>query len=169
VNQTKTGGIPATDGACLNTGFTLNDGSPWEYFPRVHVGATGWLALAETGVNPYRAELYSPAVGTSGVAFGDQSVGVQGSARTVTFSNPGVGPLSIRSVALTGVNASDFQQSNACGTSLTSGATCTITLSFTPGAMGARSAALTITESSDPAMTPTQFLSECDGERRRAA
>jgi hypothetical protein len=155
--RTANGGIPATDGACLNTGFTLNDGSPWRYFPRIHVGATGWLALAENGVNPYRAELYSPALSSSAVAFGDQRIAVQGSARTVTFSNPGVGPLSIRGVALTGPNASEFTQSNNCGASLASGATCTITLVFTPAAAGIRNAALTITESSDTAMAPAQF------------
>lgn len=118
----------------LNTGFTLNDGSPWEYFSRVHVGATGWLDLAENGVNPYRAEVYSPALSTSGVAFGDQSIGTQGSARMITIANPGIGPLSIRGVALTGSNASDFKQSNTCGSSLSSGGTCTIALSFAPGA-----------------------------------
>src|ERR1022692_3724110 len=32
--QSTAGSMPATDGPCLNTGFTLNDGSPWEYFPR---------------------------------------------------------------------------------------------------------------------------------------
>lgn len=59
--QSGSGGVPATDGSCLNTGFTLNDGQPWLYFPRLHVGATAWLALAENGVNPFRASLYSPA------------------------------------------------------------------------------------------------------------
>jgi hypothetical protein len=59
--QLASGAVPATDGSCLNTGFTLNDGSPWEYFPRAHVGATGWLALAETKTNPFHADLYSPA------------------------------------------------------------------------------------------------------------
>ena len=155
--QTKDGGIPATDGACLNTGFTLDDGSPWEYFPRVHVGATGWLALAENGVNPYRADLYSPKLSSLSVAFGDQNVGIQGSSRTVSFSNPGVGALNIRGITLIGANAPEFQQSNNCGTGLPSGATCTITLSFIPGAAGPRDAALAISESSDGAMTPAIF------------
>lgn len=59
--QLASGAVPATDGSCLNTGFTLNDGSPWEYFPRAHVGATAWLSLAEAGVNPFRSDLYSAA------------------------------------------------------------------------------------------------------------
>jgi hypothetical protein len=60
--QTASGVVPATDGSCLNTGFTLNDGQPWEYFPRGHVGATAWLGLAEAGMNPFRSELYAPRV-----------------------------------------------------------------------------------------------------------
>jgi hypothetical protein len=59
--QITSGAVPATDGQCLNTGFTLNNGQPWEYFPRAHVGATGWLRLAEAVVNPFRSELYAPA------------------------------------------------------------------------------------------------------------
>jgi hypothetical protein len=59
--QFASGGVPATDGPCLNTGFTLNDGQPWLYYPRVHVGATAWLSLAENGVNPFRSSLYSAA------------------------------------------------------------------------------------------------------------
>src|SRR5581483_1145659 len=47
--QTPDGGVPATDGSCLNTGFKLNDGSAWLYYPRLHIGATGWLQLAESG------------------------------------------------------------------------------------------------------------------------
>jgi len=53
--QVTSGAMPATDGQCLNTGFFLNDGQPWEYFPRTHVGATAWLSLAEMGVNPFAA------------------------------------------------------------------------------------------------------------------
>ena len=59
--QKASGGVPATDGDCLNTGFTLNDGSPWLYFPRTHVGATSWLALAEMKLNPFKGLLYSRA------------------------------------------------------------------------------------------------------------
>jgi len=56
--QDASGGVPATDGTCLNTGFLLDDNQPWEYFPRLHVGATGWLKLAESGVDPFRPDLY---------------------------------------------------------------------------------------------------------------
>jgi hypothetical protein len=33
--------------------FALPTGEPWFYFNRLHVGATAWMVLAETGVNPF--------------------------------------------------------------------------------------------------------------------
>lgn len=75
----SSGAMPATDGQCLNTGFVLNDGQPWEYFRRAHVGATAWLSLAENGVNPYRASLYEPTFFPSGSP-ATQTVGAGGSA-----------------------------------------------------------------------------------------
>lgn len=47
------GAMPASERATLTTGFDLATGGPWLYFRRVHVGATAWLALAESGENAY--------------------------------------------------------------------------------------------------------------------
>ncbi len=58
--ELTSGAVPATDGDCVNTGFDLNDGKPWLYFKRAHVGATAWLSLAENQGNPFRASLYEP-------------------------------------------------------------------------------------------------------------
>jgi hypothetical protein len=54
--------------------------------------------------------------------------------------------LSITSLAVTGTNASDFAQTNTCGNSVVAGANCTIRVTFTPAASGARTAALSITD-----------------------
>jgi hypothetical protein len=86
--QLGSGAVPATDGSCLNTGFTLNDGSPWEYFPRAHVGATAWLSLAEAGVSPFRAELYSPLPNFSISVPTSQTVHPGGSANYSFTLNP---------------------------------------------------------------------------------
>jgi hypothetical protein len=166
--QTTDGGIPATDGACLTTGFTLDDGSPWEYFPRIHVAATGWLALAENGVNPYRATLYSPEIAPSALAFWGPSRFREASSGSITLSNPGVGPLSIQSVALSGADASDFQQTNDCGSTLPGGGGCVIKVSFKPTVAETRNATLTVTESSDPAMVPAVLSVSLTGGVRRS-
>jgi len=47
------GGMRACD-KTLWTGFYMPDGhTPWMYYSRVHVGATAWLVLVESGYNPY--------------------------------------------------------------------------------------------------------------------
>jgi hypothetical protein len=50
-HRNSTGGFPATDLAELHAGPTA---SPWwTYYHRLHVGATGWVGMAECGVNPF--------------------------------------------------------------------------------------------------------------------
>jgi uncharacterized protein (TIGR03437 family) len=155
--QISDGAVPATDGDCLNTGFTLNDGSPWEYYPRAHVGATGWLSLAETGFNPYRADLYSPGLSTQSIAFGSQTVGLTGSPQLLTFMNRGTATVTLKSLTISGANVADFRQSNTCGTTLAAGQNCTISVLFSPTAQGIRTATLVLSETSDPAMAPVAY------------
>jgi hypothetical protein len=54
------GGVPAASIDGLTTGFTVatenGEAIPWIYYKRLHTGATGWLALAEKGVNPFWME-----------------------------------------------------------------------------------------------------------------
>ena len=58
----------------------------------------------------------------------------------------GNGPLTITSIAITGINSGDFAQTNNCGGSVATGANCTINVTFTPAAKGGRAAALSITD-----------------------
>jgi PKD repeat protein len=51
--QNADGSMDAASRDGLTTGINLSDGSPWLYYKRAHVGATGWLALAETWTNPF--------------------------------------------------------------------------------------------------------------------
>jgi Ca2+-binding RTX toxin-like protein len=95
----------------------------------------------------------APAVTTSptaaaGVAFGNQTTNTTAAARTVTVSNTGNGPLSISSLTLAGTNPADFAiASNTClAASVAAGGNCTVNVSFTPTATGARSASLRIAD-----------------------
>ncbi len=54
--------------------------------------------------------------------------------------------MSITSLALTGTNPSDFAQTNNCGSSVAAGATCTISVTFTPSASGSLTASLSIAD-----------------------
>jgi hypothetical protein len=80
------------------------------------------------------------------VSFGTQSVDASSAAQTVTLSNTGKATLTINSIAVTGTNASDFAQTNTCGSSVAAAANCTIAVIFTPSAVGSRTATLSITD-----------------------
>src|SRR5258708_6666994 len=78
--------------------------------------------------------------------FGDQSVGVASPTLAVTLDNSGNSGLSISSIAISGANAADFAQTNNCAGSVAAGASCSISVVFTPAAMGSRSGQIVITD-----------------------
>ena len=64
----------------------------------------------------------------------------------MTLTNSGKAVLAISGITAGGTNLGDFVQSNNCGTSLAAGASCQISVTFTPGAAGARTATLSIAD-----------------------
>lgn len=68
--------------------------------------------------------------------------------QNVVLTNVGSAAVSISSIAITGTNSADFSQTNNCGVSLATTATCTVIITFTPTLGGARSATLTINDGS---------------------
>jgi len=81
------------------------------------------------------------------LSFAPQLVGTLSAVQPATVTNTGSIPVLINPVALAGTNAADFSQNDNCGSSLSAGANCVINVSVTPGQMGPRSAAITITDS----------------------
>jgi trimeric autotransporter adhesin len=79
--------------------------------------------------------------------FGSVTVGTTSTAKTVTLTNVGTTTLTITGISLTGTNGGDFLQTHTCGSSLASGASCTINVQFKPTAKGTRSAALGVSDS----------------------
>jgi len=53
------------------------------------------------------------------------------------------------SITFTGADPGDFAETNTCGASLAARSRCTISLTFTPGATGTRTATLTVTDSAN--------------------
>ena len=86
----------------------------------------------------------SASVSPPSVSFGYQAVGATSAAQIVTLADTGSVPLSIASITITGTNASDFAQSNNCGSTLSAKASCTISVTFKPSGTGGRGAILTI-------------------------
>jgi hypothetical protein len=85
----------------------------------------------------------APAVGLSNVNldFASQATGTTSSAQTITVTNTGSATLTISAVTASG----DFAASG-CVTSLSAGATCTLSVTFTPSATGARRGTVAITD-----------------------
>ena len=81
------------------------------------------------------------------IAFGNQNVGATSASQSVTLTNNGNTALSITSIGVTGTNSGDFAQTNTCGSSVAASANCSITVTFTPSATGARGASIAIADS----------------------
>lgn len=79
--------------------------------------------------------------------FGNETVGITSTPQNVGLSNMGNINLTITSIEITGVNSSDFTQKNNCPASLPPNENCTISVTFTPQAVGARNAAVSVSDS----------------------
>jgi len=80
------------------------------------------------------------------LTFGALLVGNESSPQEETLTDTGGSELAINSVVITGSDANDFGQAGACGSGLGVGASCTLNVTFTPKALGQRSASITITD-----------------------
>jgi hypothetical protein len=118
---------------------------------------SGALSLSDNAsgspqsVTPSGPEAAEPGVSLTpaGLVFLSQNVGATITAQSITLTNTGTATLTITSIVVTGTNASDFGQTNSCGSSVAAGATCTIGVTFTPSASGARTATLSVTDNAN--------------------
>ena len=85
-------------------------------------------------------------VSPSGLDFGHQPVGTTSDPQTATITNIGSEDLHIFGIAIGGANFGDFAETTTCGSRLGAGGTCTIDVTYTPGARGDRHASLLITD-----------------------
>jgi len=69
-----------------------------------------------------------------------------GSMQTLTLTNVSAQTLNISGVAVTGANAGDFTETDNCGSPLPLGATCTVSVTFTPTQIGPRNASVSISD-----------------------
>jgi len=104
-------------------------------------GSTQNVGLTGTGTAS------SVSLSATTLTFGSQAVATTSAAQAVVLTNTGSTSLSITSISVTGTNASDFSQTNTCGSSVAVGGNCTISVTFTPAAAGTRTAAVTIADS----------------------
>jgi len=106
-------------------------------------GSPQSITLSGTGTaTPIPIATISPA----SLTFPSQTVKTTSTPALVTLSNTGSAALTLTSIGISGANAAEFAQTNTCGSTLAAGATCSVNVTFTPAATGARSAQLQITD-----------------------
>ena len=136
------GSTLVASGTCtIGVTFTPNATGPFRGLVTIMNGAAGspqMIRLFGIG-NPGPG----PAVGFSSISvnFGNQANGTTSTAKTVTVTNTGTATLTITNVAATG----DFAVSG-CITSLSTGSTCTLSITFTPTTTGLRKGTVALTD-----------------------
>ncbi|MGO9272139.1 MAG: FG-GAP-like repeat-containing protein [Terriglobia bacterium] len=107
------------------------------------------LVVADVNANSVAVLLQAPLTPSpTALTFAGQIVGTTSAPQRVTLTNSQGMAFSI-SIAITGTESGDFAEGNNCPVSpstLAANGTCTINVTFTPTAAGARSAAVTITD-----------------------
>jgi alpha-1,3-glucanase-like protein/F5/8 type C domain-containing protein/ASPM-SPD-2-Hydin domain-containing protein/centrosomal CEP192-like protein len=103
-------------------------------------GVTNTVSLSGTGTAPGPVLNAAPA----SLSFAEAVVGSSAPAQTVTVTNSGTAAATVSSVAASG----DFSQASNCA-SIAAGGSCTVTVTFTPTAGGARTGTLTVTSNAN--------------------
>jgi hypothetical protein len=123
------------------------------FVPTTSGGRTGQLAISDGAPgSPHTVLLTGNGTGANGAAavlsptvltFGAQTIGVTSGAQNVTVTNYGSSPFSISAIDIAG----EFAQTSNCIGSIGAGASCTISVTFTPSVVGTRTGTMTITDS----------------------
>ncbi len=141
-NVTATGVATATESGvnspvynCEGTSFVVTDGG----------GNSGISGTPYCGNWP--PPIYPPyppqgvTASPTALNFGNEPTGFTSAAQNVTLTNYASSAAAVSSIATTG----DFAQTNNCGSSIASGASCTVSVTFSPTATGSRTGTLTAT------------------------
>jgi hypothetical protein len=104
--------------------------------------------------SPHTIRAYGPATQVSlnppSITFGAQAVGTTSAAQTFVVGNVGTANLTFASIAATG----DFAQTNNCPSPMLPGNTCTVTVTFTPTAVGARTGNVALSDNNGSITSP---------------
>lgn len=155
--------VPGNGDGTFGTGITLTTGSLPSGLVVADFNKDGGLDLATANgstigdIGSASVLLNEPVIGLypGSLAFGSQKTGTTSPSKTVTLSNPGATPLKITGFTIGGADPKDFTETNDCPKSIATGENCTINVSFSPTASGARSGSLTI---KDKALSTPQTI-----------
>ncbi|MBV9417338.1 MAG: choice-of-anchor D domain-containing protein [Solirubrobacterales bacterium] len=147
--------IPANGSCTVGVRFAPTTGGPLTAVLAIADTATGQtraVALRGTGATSVAA-----AVAPQQLSFGEEPYGQTSAGQAVSVSNQGSAPLTVQGATVGGSDAGDFEvTADQCGgKTVAPGQSCTVTVTFTPKAVGQRTATLVI---SDNATRQTQSV-----------
>ncbi|HEY3972480.1 MAG TPA: FG-GAP-like repeat-containing protein [Candidatus Sulfotelmatobacter sp.] len=138
-----------------NCGSTVNSGSGCTlnvtFKPKTSGVLTGSLSITDNAsLSPQKVPLKGTGTDVqltpASLNFGNQPVGTRSLPKKITLSNKASVAISVTSISIIGADAGDFAETNTCGKSVAGGASCAITVTFTPSAKGSRSASVSIVD-----------------------
>ncbi len=153
-SQTNTCSSPIGAGSTCTINVTF---TPTEVWSR-----GGSIVLTDNAYQSPQQVAFLLGMGNSGAAvklstkslgYGSVPVGTTTSAKTVTLTNSGSAALNLNSIIASG----DYTQTNNCPASLNANSNCTINITFTPSATGARTGYLTFSDT-DPSLLQSVAL-----------
>ena len=114
--------------------------------------AASILASDNAAGNPHSVPLAGTAtqaaisISPSAANFANQLVGSASPPLAITVTNSGTGVLQVGAISFSGPNSADFVEKDTCKGTVAPPANCVINVTFTPAALGARTATLTLTD-----------------------
>jgi Abnormal spindle-like microcephaly-assoc'd, ASPM-SPD-2-Hydin len=134
--------------ACLAVGFCLsvlaiaaqNSGSTTSTSPAPRLLNISGTALSNSDLKPFPASLN----------FGTVTIDTTSTIELI-LANEGKTALNITKIAISGLDAQDFSQTNQCEGVLPRGGSCGVSVRFRPTGSGTRAAALTVNDNPPPA------------------
>ena len=136
-----TGSTPLAVGASCTSSVTFTPTAAGTRSGSLTVTDTvpgGPQALALNGTGQAPTVTLAPA----SLTFAAQNIGTTSAAQTVTLTNGGTGTLTITSIAA----SAQYAETNTCNGSVAQGASCTVSVTFTPTASGTVSGTITFTD-----------------------
>jgi len=106
-------------------------------------GSPRSVALSGVGISSSVPEVN---LNPTSLTFATQAEGTTSPAQNINLTNNGSANLTITSIAITGADPSDYAQTNNCASPLAAGFSCNIAVTFSPTAVGTRTASVTVTD-----------------------
>jgi hypothetical protein len=144
-------GVAMGKSCTINVTFTPRATGLLKAAVNIAFGAAGspqQLPLTGTGSGP------AVSLSASKLAFFSTRPDVASAAQEVTLKNTGSAPLSLsragQGISIAGTDATSFEQTNTCGTSVAAGKSCIVTVTFKPITTGTLTASVRIADSANP-------------------